>query len=154
MEQLSLISAIKMCFAVACQSCISDLQWYQPWKLTVYSFDHSIWLSRCKILYYTIFSWLYGLVGSCAHLVMVNSSWTKSHIVNIWKIPECTKRVYPPCDTSALQACLEFSHLCCYIFRINPNQLINYFLVYSIISMPTYYVTKWRQFCSLETFGE
>ncbi|KQJ86114.1 GDP-Man:Man(3)GlcNAc(2)-PP-Dol alpha-1,2-mannosyltransferase isoform X2 [Brachypodium distachyon] len=63
----------------------------------------SIWLSRCKILYYTIFSWLYGLVGSCAHLVMVNSSWTRSHIVNIWKIPECTKRVYPPCDTSALQ---------------------------------------------------
>ncbi|RCV19246.1 hypothetical protein SETIT_3G368900v2 [Setaria italica] len=63
----------------------------------------SIWLSRCKILYYTIFSWLYGLVGSCAHLVMVNSSWTKSHIINIWKIPERTKRVYPPCDTSALQ---------------------------------------------------
>ncbi|CAN6329629.1 unnamed protein product [Urochloa humidicola] len=63
----------------------------------------SIWLSRCKILYYTIFSWLYGLVGSCVHLVMVNSSWTKSHIVNIWKIPERTKRVYPPCDTSALQ---------------------------------------------------
>ncbi|KAG2630319.1 GDP-Man:Man(3)GlcNAc(2)-PP-Dol alpha-1,2-mannosyltransferase-like [Panicum virgatum] len=63
----------------------------------------SIWLSRCKVLYYTIFSWLYGLVGSCAHLVMVNSSWTKSHIVNIWKIPERTKRVYPPCDTSALQ---------------------------------------------------
>ncbi|CAL4905575.1 unnamed protein product [Urochloa decumbens] len=63
----------------------------------------STWLSRCKILYYTIFSWLYGLVGSCAHLVMVNSSWTKSHIVNIWKIPERTKRVYPPCDTSALQ---------------------------------------------------
>lgn len=63
----------------------------------------SIWLSRCKILYYTIFSWLYGLVGSCAHLVMVNSSWTRSHITNIWKIPERTKRVYPPCDTSALQ---------------------------------------------------
>ncbi|CAD6267227.1 unnamed protein product [Miscanthus lutarioriparius] len=63
----------------------------------------SIWLSRCKILYYTIFSWLYGLVGSCAHLVMVNSSWTRSHIINIWKIPERTKRVYPPCDTSSLQ---------------------------------------------------
>ncbi|KAJ1257848.1 hypothetical protein BS78_10G027800 [Paspalum vaginatum] len=63
----------------------------------------SIWLSQCKILYYTIFSWLYGLVGSCAHLVMVNSTWTRSHIVNIWKIPERTKRVYPPCDTSALQ---------------------------------------------------
>ncbi|KAL5205944.1 hypothetical protein ABZP36_034153 [Zizania latifolia] len=63
----------------------------------------SIWLSRCKILYYSIFSWLYGLVGSCAHLVMVNSSWTRSHIENIWRIPERTRRVYPPCDTSALQ---------------------------------------------------
>jgi hypothetical protein len=57
---------------------------------------------------------------------MVNSSWTKSHIVNIWKIPERTKRVYPPCDTSALQACLESSHLCCYIFcvPIPINRLI------------------------------
>lgn len=88
------------------------------------SFNCSIWLSRCKILYYTIFSWLYGLVGSCAHLVMVNSSWTKSHIVNIWKIPERTKRVYPPCDTSALQACLESSHQCCYIFHTIPNHSI------------------------------
>ncbi|KAL5224531.1 hypothetical protein ABZP36_011170 [Zizania latifolia] len=63
----------------------------------------STWLSRCKILYYSIFSWSYGLVGSCAHLVMVNSSWTRSHIENIWRIPERTRRVYPPCDTSALQ---------------------------------------------------
>ncbi|XP_028549576.1 GDP-Man:Man(3)GlcNAc(2)-PP-Dol alpha-1,2-mannosyltransferase isoform X1 [Dendrobium catenatum] len=63
----------------------------------------SIWLSRCKIVYYILFSWLYGLVGSCAHLVMVNSSWTRSHIEKIWKIPARIKRVYPPCDTSALQ---------------------------------------------------
>ncbi|XP_006664685.2 GDP-Man:Man(3)GlcNAc(2)-PP-Dol alpha-1,2-mannosyltransferase [Oryza brachyantha] len=63
----------------------------------------SIWLSRCKILYYSAFSWFYGLVGSCTHLVMVNSSWTRSHIENIWRIPERTRRVYPPCDTSALQ---------------------------------------------------
>ncbi|TVU49425.1 hypothetical protein EJB05_00735 [Eragrostis curvula] len=40
-------------------------------------------------------SWLYGLVGSCAHLVMVNSSWTRSHIVNTWKIPQRTKRKLP-----------------------------------------------------------
>ena len=72
-------------------------------KLTGYSSCRSMWLSRCKILYYTIFSWLYGLVGSCAHLVMVNSSWTRSHIVNTWKVPERTKRVYPPCNTSSLQ---------------------------------------------------
>ena len=92
-------------------------------KLTLYSFGCSIWLSRCKILYYTIFSWLYGLVGSCAHLVMVNSSWTRSHIVNTWKVPERTKRVYPPCDTSALQVRTESSHLCYNIFLIKHNQL-------------------------------
>lgn len=64
----------------------------------------SLWLSRCKVIYYTIFSWLYGIVGSCAHLAMVNSSWTRSHIENIWKMPESTKRVFPPCDTSCLQS--------------------------------------------------
>ncbi|KAF8394895.1 hypothetical protein HHK36_018833 [Tetracentron sinense] len=63
----------------------------------------SIWLSRCKVIYYTFFSWIYGIVGSCTHLAMVNSSWTQSHIEKIWRIPERTKRVYPPCDTSGLQ---------------------------------------------------
>ncbi|KAJ4788171.1 hypothetical protein LUZ62_039417 [Rhynchospora pubera] len=63
----------------------------------------SAWLSRCKVIYYTIFSWLYGMVGSCAHLAMVNSSWTRSHIEQLWKIPARTKRVYPPCDTSSLR---------------------------------------------------
>ncbi|KAK8542274.1 hypothetical protein V6N12_014875 [Hibiscus sabdariffa] len=47
---------------------------------------------------------MYGMVGSCAHLVMVNSSWTWSHIEKLWGIPERIKRVYPPCDTSGLQA--------------------------------------------------
>ncbi|CAK9135803.1 unnamed protein product [Ilex paraguariensis] len=60
-------------------------------------------LSRCKVIYYTVFSWMYGFVGSCAHLAMVNSSWTESHIGKLWKIPDRTKRVYPPCDTSGLQ---------------------------------------------------
>ncbi|KAG9446768.1 hypothetical protein H6P81_012896 [Aristolochia fimbriata] len=63
----------------------------------------SIWLSRCKLLYYLFLTWLYGLVGSCAHLAMVNSSWTKAHIEELWKIPCRTRRVYPPCDTKALQ---------------------------------------------------
>lgn len=48
---------------------------------------------------------MYGFVGSCAHLAMVNSSWTRSHIEKLWKIPDRTKRVYPPCDTSGLQVC-------------------------------------------------
>lgn len=64
----------------------------------------SVWLSRCKIVYYSIFTWLYGFVGSFAHIVMVNSSWTQSHIEKLWRIPERTMRVYPPCDTSGLQA--------------------------------------------------
>ncbi|KAL4181887.1 hypothetical protein AMTRI_Chr12g273300 [Amborella trichopoda] len=63
----------------------------------------SIWLSRCKVIYYTIFSWMYGLVGSYANIAMVNSSWTRSHIEKLWKIPDRTRRVYPPCNTSELQ---------------------------------------------------
>lgn len=64
----------------------------------------SFWLSKCKVMYYMIFTWMYGLVGSCAHLAMVNSSWTRSHIELLWGIPNRIRRVYPPCDTSALQA--------------------------------------------------
>ncbi|WVZ16672.1 hypothetical protein V8G54_009654 [Vigna mungo] len=74
----------------------------------------SVWLSRCKIVYYTFFSCLYGIVGSCAHLAMVNSSWTKSHIESLWKVPDRIKRVYPPCDTSGLQ----LSHIACYFVAL------------------------------------
>ncbi|KAI5670465.1 hypothetical protein M9H77_10829 [Catharanthus roseus] len=63
----------------------------------------SVFLSRCKMIYYRLFSWMYGTVGSCAHLAMVNSSWTQSHIKKLWGIPDRIKRVYPPCDTSGLQ---------------------------------------------------
>ncbi|KAB2599571.1 GDP-Man:Man(3)GlcNAc(2)-PP-Dol alpha-1,2-mannosyltransferase-like [Pyrus ussuriensis x Pyrus communis] len=63
----------------------------------------SNWLSSCKVVYYNLFSRMYGIVGSCAHLAMVNSSWTQSHIEQLWSIPQRTKRVYPPCDTSGLQ---------------------------------------------------
>ncbi|MCL7046015.1 hypothetical protein MKW94_005656 [Papaver nudicaule] len=66
----------------------------------------SIWLSRCKVIYYTLFSWMYVFVGSCAHLAMVNSSWTQAHIVKLWGIPRRTKRIYPPCDTKGLQELL------------------------------------------------
>nr|GLL26622.1 GDP-Man:Man(3)GlcNAc(2)-PP-Dol alpha-1,2-mannosyltransferase [Ipomoea trifida] len=48
-------------------------------------------------------SWMYGFVGSCSHLAMVNSSWTQSHIEKLWGISSRTRRVYPPCDTSGLQ---------------------------------------------------
>ncbi|XP_050211199.1 GDP-Man:Man(3)GlcNAc(2)-PP-Dol alpha-1,2-mannosyltransferase isoform X2 [Mercurialis annua] len=76
-------------------------------RSSMYNNDASVaksWLSQSKIIYYTFFSWMYGFVGSCAHLAMVNSSWTESHIVKLWRIPDRIKRVYPPCDTSRLQA--------------------------------------------------
>ncbi|KAJ6882448.1 hypothetical protein NC651_028906 [Populus alba x Populus x berolinensis] len=76
-------------------------------RSSMYNNDASIarsgWLSWCKMIYYTLFSWMYGFVGSCAHLAMVNSSWTQSHIEKLWRIPSRIKRVYPPCDTSGLQ---------------------------------------------------
>ncbi|KAJ4827914.1 asparagine-linked glycosylation protein [Turnera subulata] len=76
-------------------------------RSSMYNNDASIarsgWLSLCKLVYYRVFGWMYGFVGSCAHLAMVNSSWTQSHIEQLWRIPDRTKRVYPPCDTSGLQ---------------------------------------------------
>ncbi|KAF2602142.1 hypothetical protein F2Q70_00024711 [Brassica cretica] len=78
---------------------------------SMYNNDASIaksnWLSTCKVVYYRAFSWLYGMVGSCTHLAMVNSSWTKSHIEVLWRIPEQIRRVYPPCDTSGLEEYAE-----------------------------------------------
>ncbi|CAL1681548.1 unnamed protein product [Lasius platythorax] len=59
-------------------------------------------LSGAKILYYKLFAHLYGLVGSCAETVMVNSSWTEDHINSIWKCPLKTHRVYPPCSVEHL----------------------------------------------------
>ncbi|BBM97969.1 alpha-1,2-mannosyltransferase [Marchantia polymorpha subsp. ruderalis] len=64
----------------------------------------SFWLSTAKVFYYRVVARLYGWAGSCTHLAMVNSSWTRGHIEELWKIPSRTFRVYPPCDTSTLQA--------------------------------------------------
>lgn len=37
-------------------------------------------------------------------VVMVNSSWTRRHIRQLWWKLEDPKRVYPPCNTKVLQA--------------------------------------------------
>uniref|UniRef100_A0A8C2V200 GDP-Man:Man(3)GlcNAc(2)-PP-Dol alpha-1,2-mannosyltransferase n=2 Tax=Chinchilla lanigera TaxID=34839 RepID=A0A8C2V200_CHILA len=55
-------------------------------------------LSKVKLIYYYLFASLYGLVGSCSDVVMVNSSWTLNHILSLWKVGNCTNVVYPPCD--------------------------------------------------------
>lgn len=48
------------------------------------------------------FPQMYGVVGRCAEIVMVNSSWTEDHVNSIWKCPLQTHRVYPPCDVEHL----------------------------------------------------
>eukprot|EP00986_Skeletonema_menzelii_P001270 scaffold338_cov155-Skeletonema_menzelii.AAC.4 len=57
-----------------------------------------------KLIYYVMFAILYGLVGSLANLVMVNSSWTKNHIQYLWKLSGKIQVVFPPVDTKSLKA--------------------------------------------------
>ena len=54
-----------------------------------------------KLVYYKVFALIYSVVGSFAHIVMVNSSWTKGHIDSLWGIKSAV--VYPPCDTEAFK---------------------------------------------------
>lgn len=46
---------------------------------------------------------LYGKVGRCADIIMVNSSWTEEHINELWECPLKTHRIYPPCDVDDLK---------------------------------------------------
>ena len=52
----------------------------------------------CKLIYYLGFTLCYALAGSCASLVMVNSSWTCNHIQKIWRLAPNPNVVFPPCD--------------------------------------------------------
>jgi len=57
--------------------------------------------SQAKLIYYRLFAALYGFVGKTASIVMVNSTWTRNHISNIWGRKDA-RIVYPPCDTGDL----------------------------------------------------
>ena len=61
-------------------------------------------VTYAKLIYYVIFAFLYGLVGSLANLVMVNSSWTRNHIESLWKLSGKVQVVFPPVDTKSLEA--------------------------------------------------
>lgn len=56
-----------------------------------------------KLGYYIVFARLYSFMGSLSQLAMVNSSWTLNHINNLWKIPNRTHILFPPCNTTMLQ---------------------------------------------------
>lgn len=53
------------------------------------------------MVYYCLFALLYSMAGSCSDLIMVNSSWTLDHILSLWRAPNRTSVVYPPCDVGA-----------------------------------------------------
>ncbi|ORX45361.1 UDP-Glycosyltransferase/glycogen phosphorylase [Piromyces finnis] len=61
-------------------------------------------LSNLKFIYYLIMLRLYSEVGVYTDAVMTNSSWTNNHILKLWKVPEKTTIVYPPCDSSYLSS--------------------------------------------------
>lgn len=61
-------------------------------------------LSTIKLGYYHIFALIYSLVGRCAHVVMVNSSWTHGHISALWGPQTNLNIVYPPCDTQKFKS--------------------------------------------------
>lgn len=46
---------------------------------------------------------IYSLVGRCSETIMVNSSWTENHILELWDVPFKTHRVYPPCEVNHLK---------------------------------------------------
>lgn len=60
-------------------------------------------LSYLKTLYYKLFAVLYSFVGRQAEVIMVNSTWTRNHILQLWKKPEVTFIVYPPCDVAQFE---------------------------------------------------
>jgi alpha-1,2-mannosyltransferase len=64
----------------------------------------SSWRTALKLVYYVWFAVIYGIVGSCASLVWVNSTWTQQHIQSLWlwaaRWKQCIHILYPPCPTS------------------------------------------------------
>ncbi|KAJ2390098.1 asparagine-linked glycosylation protein, partial [Coemansia sp. RSA 2603] len=59
-------------------------------------------LTLLKRMYYWLFAHAYAWSGSFAATIMVNSSWTHAHVVQLFGKPRMTRVVYPPCDTRAL----------------------------------------------------
>ena len=65
-------------------------------------FARSALRSALKLGYYRLLIMLYSLAGGRAHTVMANGTWTAAHLRSMWR--GAVRVVFPPCDTSALQA--------------------------------------------------
>ena len=55
-------------------------------------------LSFGKLMYYRLFAYMYGVAGKRSEVIMVNSTWTRGHILALWNAPYKTHILYPPCD--------------------------------------------------------
>lgn len=55
-----------------------------------------------KLIYYRLFAFCYGLVGSCSDVVMANGTWTFNHINTIWGESAHTTLVFPPVNTEIM----------------------------------------------------
>jgi alpha-1,2-mannosyltransferase len=54
--------------------------------------------SKIVLIYYEIFTQIYGWCGSCSKITFCNSSWTKKQLESTYEI----QLVYPPCDIKQL----------------------------------------------------
>ena len=59
--------------------------------------NSSLLSSKSKLVYYQIFTYIYGWCGRCAKVIYCNSSRSKKHIESIWRSHRI-HLVYPPCD--------------------------------------------------------
>uniref|UniRef100_A0AC35TS78 GDP-Man:Man(3)GlcNAc(2)-PP-Dol alpha-1,2-mannosyltransferase n=1 Tax=Rhabditophanes sp. KR3021 TaxID=114890 RepID=A0AC35TS78_9BILA len=68
------------------------------------TYNNSGWISESsvfsfiKLWYYKIFALYYRFCGYTTDVVMVNGSWTESHVRSLWKRE--VAKVFPPCDTT------------------------------------------------------
>ncbi|OTF82885.1 GDP-Man:Man(3)GlcNAc(2)-PP-Dol alpha-1,2-mannosyltransferase-like protein, partial [Euroglyphus maynei] len=58
-------------------------------------------LTKIKLLYYHFLAYCYRLAGMSANVVMVNSTWTRNHIEQLWR--RTVAVVYPPCNVDNLR---------------------------------------------------
>lgn len=78
-------------------------------------------LSSAKLIYYKIFAWIFCKAGRCSEVTMINTSWTKGHILQVWQMPGSTYKVYPPCDVE------EFTKLARHDDEDQEKKTINLF---------------------------
>ena len=86
---------------------------------------NNTFFSTLKLGYYHLFAMLYAVVGHCAHVVMVNSTWTHDHIRSLWGHTTNLHIVYPPCDTEQFKGLPLITDADKELKTITPKELPN-----------------------------